>query len=328
MHSGISNNFLLINPRLEADTPWKDVLEIYFRSFIEFCFPRLAKEIDWQRGYDALDKELAKIYQDSQVNNSNADKLIKAWKTNQKEQFFLIHIEVQCSRDKHFSTRMYVYNYRIYDRYKVPVISIAILADGQPAWKPEKYNQKLFGCDIQMRYLLVKIKDYAAERYRLYKLNNPFAMIILAQLVALETRHNPQKRLQEKASLTRSLFARNWPIYQIMTVFKFVDWLIALPDELKLEYLNLTEEIDKEKIMGYLSTAEWVGLQKGIKKGFEEGKKQAETKIIMRLLARRFGDIPSQYFQYIEKADPDRLLTWCERILDANSIDEIFTDAY
>jgi hypothetical protein len=30
---------------------------------------------------------------------------------------------------------MYIYNYRIYDRYKKPVVSLAILADEKEAWE-------------------------------------------------------------------------------------------------------------------------------------------------------------------------------------------------
>jgi hypothetical protein len=36
----------------------------------------------------------------------------------------LIHVEVQTTRDAEFPLRMYVYHYRIFDRYNKPVASL------------------------------------------------------------------------------------------------------------------------------------------------------------------------------------------------------------
>ena len=48
---------------------------------------------------------------------------------NNQETWLLIHIEVQGTRETDFSERMYVYNYRTYDRYRRPVASLAVLTD-------------------------------------------------------------------------------------------------------------------------------------------------------------------------------------------------------
>jgi len=34
----------------DYDSPWKDILEAYFREFTEFFFPEVAEGIDWKRG--------------------------------------------------------------------------------------------------------------------------------------------------------------------------------------------------------------------------------------------------------------------------------------
>lgn len=31
----------------EFDSPWKEALEIYLRSILEFCFPKAAAAINW-----------------------------------------------------------------------------------------------------------------------------------------------------------------------------------------------------------------------------------------------------------------------------------------
>jgi hypothetical protein len=34
-------------PHIEADTPWKNILDRYLREFMEYCFPAIAANINW-----------------------------------------------------------------------------------------------------------------------------------------------------------------------------------------------------------------------------------------------------------------------------------------
>ncbi len=40
----------MTNPNTDFDTPWKDVLEIYFEDFVSFFFPQAHAGIDWNQG--------------------------------------------------------------------------------------------------------------------------------------------------------------------------------------------------------------------------------------------------------------------------------------
>ena len=44
----------------DYDSPWKDILETWFREFMEFFFPDVAADIDWNRDHEFLDKEFQK----------------------------------------------------------------------------------------------------------------------------------------------------------------------------------------------------------------------------------------------------------------------------
>lgn len=56
-------------PKVEFDTAWKDVLDIYFEQFIAYCWPDRYHEIDWSCGYKNLDKELSKIAKGAPIGN-------------------------------------------------------------------------------------------------------------------------------------------------------------------------------------------------------------------------------------------------------------------
>ena len=40
------------------DPPWKEIFEQYLRPILELCFPGVAAEIDWAKGFVFLDQEL------------------------------------------------------------------------------------------------------------------------------------------------------------------------------------------------------------------------------------------------------------------------------
>ncbi|MFH0730645.1 MAG: transposase, partial [Pseudomonadota bacterium] len=70
---------------MDSDPPWKDILERYFARFIEFFFPHIFSEIDWERGHEFLDKELQKIMRSSKTGRRTVDKLVKVRLKNGSE---------------------------------------------------------------------------------------------------------------------------------------------------------------------------------------------------------------------------------------------------
>ena len=81
--------------RQEIDAPWKYILNEYFRSFMELCWPVRAKEINWNRKPKFLDKELTKIAKEAAVGNRVVDKLIEVELINGDRCCVLIHLELQ-----------------------------------------------------------------------------------------------------------------------------------------------------------------------------------------------------------------------------------------
>ena len=55
----------------------------------------------------------------------------------------MVHVEVQSQYDQEFSQRMFIYNYRAFDLYQKPVISLAILGDETKSWRPSYYQYGL-----------------------------------------------------------------------------------------------------------------------------------------------------------------------------------------
>ena len=78
----------------DFDSPWKEVLDLFFEASLEFFFPAAHAQIDWSRGYEFLDKELQKITADAALGRRVVDKLAKVWLKNGDELWVLVHVEV------------------------------------------------------------------------------------------------------------------------------------------------------------------------------------------------------------------------------------------
>lgn len=53
--------------KTDYDSPWKDFIELYFRDFLKFFFPEIEADIDWDRPFRFLDKELQKVVRDAGI---------------------------------------------------------------------------------------------------------------------------------------------------------------------------------------------------------------------------------------------------------------------
>lgn len=47
---------------------------------------------------------------------------------------------------------MYIYNYRIFDRYDRQVVSLAVLGDEQASWLLQEYSYQLWGCHVNLKF--------------------------------------------------------------------------------------------------------------------------------------------------------------------------------
>src|SRR3990167_3798652 len=193
--------------RNQSDVAWKEILDAYFKDFVEYCLPELHELINWKKQWNSLDKELQAITKGADSGTRLLDKLFKVYLKDGREQWVLVHLEVQGKQDDDFPKRMFIYGYRIYDKYQQPVVSCAILTDDQKEWRPQRYKVGLAGSYLSGEFLIVKLMDYESKLAELEVSTNPFASIIIAQLAALKAKTLPHgERKQIKFTLTRRLF--------------------------------------------------------------------------------------------------------------------------
>jgi hypothetical protein len=292
----------------DYDSPWKDALQLYFRAFLALFYRAIHDDIDWSRGFAFLDKELQKIMPKSPRGRLYVDKLVKVWRKNGREAWVLIHIEVQTQRDAGFPKRMYGYNSRIFVAYNRTVVSLAVLADDDPNWRPTQYKDELWDWSVVMKWPPVKLLDYANQVEFLEKSDNPFAKVVLAHLKALETRKDPESRAVWKLRLVRGLYERGFSKNDIQQLFLVIDWLMELPKKLDKQFDQDLNEYQEEQRMPYVTSIE----------------RLAMARLIENTLHTKFGDAANELAEAIsELYDAEKYLALNQTIATATTLDEV-----
>jgi hypothetical protein len=309
------------------DTPWKEAIEHHFPEFMAFYFPVAHHQIDWQKGYTFLDQELQAVVQDAELGKRFVDKLVQVNRLSGQEDWIYIHLEVQGSAQAEFAERMFVYNYRIYDRYRRPVASMAVLADDTPSWKPEEFSYEVLGCKHSLQFPVAKLLDYADRAEALENDPNPFALVTLAHLQTRATRTDPQARYAAKWKLIQLLFRRGWERQRILDLLYVLDWMMKLPDHLSVQLWQNVNILEQEKKMAYVPSFERLATERGMQAGMQAGIQQGEAVALQKLLTKRFGAIPSDTIDKITTASSAQLDAWLDLVLDAPSLSAVFGGA-
>lgn len=136
------------------------------------------------------------------------------------------------------------------------MISLAILADDDPNWRPSQYGYGRWGFKTGTEFPVVKLLDYAANWEALEASPNPFAVVVLAHLKTLETRKSPVDRQAWKIRLVKGLYARGFSAGDVRQLFRFIDW----------EEVN---QYQQEEHMPFVSIAERVAREESLLEGIE-----------------------------------------------------------
>jgi predicted DNA-binding ribbon-helix-helix protein len=309
--------------RNDFDSPWKEIIETYFKEFIAFFFPQTHSDINWQRGYEFLDKELQKIAREAEVGRRITDKLVKVWTLAGLEVWVLIHIEVQSQYQTDFAERMYVYHYRLRDYYNHPVASFAILGDDSPTWRPNQFEIKLWGCENTFHFPIVKLLDYSQQWADLETSTNPFAIVVMAHLKTVETRNDVSSRQQWKLTLAKRLYQRDYKRQDVINLFRFIDWLIVLPEDLETVFWRDISTYQEENHMKYVMSIERIAEKRGREQGIEQGMLRERKAMILRLLTRKLGNLPTETIDQIQALSLSQLEDLLETLLELGTFEDL-----
>ena len=213
-------------------------------------------------------------------------------------------------------SRLFVYNYRIRDRFGARCATFSVLTDDDAHWRPTRYEDSLLGTVLRMDFATAKLLDLEQDWAALAASANPFAVVVMAHAKHRATRRDFQERLAWKLDLTKSLYRHGYDRSQVIALYRFLDWVMTLPDALARAYVNAMDDFEKEQKMAYLSYAERLAQEKGIEQGIERGLRSGRVQSIVRQLQRLFGPLAADDLATIEALAIAQLDRLSEDLLD------------
>jgi hypothetical protein len=256
------------------------------------------------------------VVRDAEMGKRLADVLVKVWRRDGQESWLLIHIEVQGWPEQDFAQRLFVYHYRIFDRYNRQVVTLAVLADDRPNWRPDRFAYDLGGCRLDFQFGVVKLLDFAGREGVLEASDNPFALVTRAHLATLQTRHDPPSRHQRKVRLVHELYERGMSREIVLQLFRIIDWMMDLPKALEQLFKQEAEQIEQEKHMAYVTSVERLAK--------EEGRIEGQAAMLIRALERLLKTtVPEQLAARIRgTTDLAVLERWFDLACEVSSLEE------
>ncbi len=261
---------------ITQDILWKSIIEDFFPDFLYYFFPKSANTVDLKKGYEFLDKDLEKLMPEGQDKNRRVDKLVKVNLKTGDIQYLLIHIEVQGYEDERFAERMYIYQYRGFDRFRLPIVALAILTDDSPNYHPKGFKFEYNSWGTRLSYEFRTYKLYNQKIKDLEKSRNPFAIIM--QTAWYGIRKNKPKTddalLRLKIDLLKRLLKNGYKKEQIGRLISFIKHYVSFSEKEFFSKFDKSEQLITKlsEPMGIHEAILYHTKEEGREEGREEGK--------------------------------------------------------
>jgi hypothetical protein len=121
------------------------------------------------------------------------------------------------------------------------------------------------------------------------------------------------ERARTTLTLTKRLYTLGYARQDVLDLYAFIDWILALPAELEDQVWAAIQALPEEQRMGYITYAE--------RKGREEG----QAALILRMVTQALGEPPSEVRQRIEILDEDQLVLLGLTLGDFTSLNDLET---
>ncbi|NHZ71722.1 MAG: DUF4351 domain-containing protein [Aquificales bacterium] len=166
----------------------------------------------------------------------------------------------------------------------------------------------------------MKLLNYQEKWDELQEDDNPFAVVVMAHLQTQATRKNPQERYAAKFKLAKLLYERGYQRQDIIDLYRFIDWVMALPTELEEQFMSDIIAYETREKKRYVTNIERIAARRGREQGLEQGLEQAHKEMIMRTLERKFGEAPTFIAQQLAPLSVPALDKLFDAALDAETL--------
>jgi len=236
---------------IDHDQIFKQLIEAFFREFMELFCPAEARLIDFTK-VEFLRKE---HFTDVERGlRRRLDLVVKVGLKAGREKYVLVHGEFEASRkERGFPRRMFKYFCQLFLRYDTEIVPIAVFTD-DARWRipvPDHFELGLAGKTfVRFEYHLIKLKHLDYRQF--LDSNNPLAYALMAKM-----NYNRKERVRLKADFLRLILSCPVdPAHQSLLV-EFVETYLPLAGREQAEFQEIVRsDQEYEKVEQMITTYE------------------------------------------------------------------------
>lgn len=226
---------------------------------------------------------------------------------------FLIHVENQAKAQANFGKRMFRYFARLSEKHDLPIYPVVVFSYDQPKLAAASQFRVEFPDFrvLEFNYRVIQLnrlnwRDYLGQA-------NPVASALMAKMQIA-----PSDRPRVKAECLRLLVTLRLDPARMQLISGFVDTYLNLTESEEQafqEELGRIEPEAQEQVMQIVTS--WM------RTGIEQGRREGEVSIVMRLLRRKVGELNPEVEAKVRELPDSQLEALSEALLDFTSINDL-----
>ena len=293
---------------MEYDQLFKDLLEAFFKQFIELFFPEVAVRLDW-REIEFLREEK---FTDIPAGLSRFVDLVAKVATKEGEpELILVHVDVEHPWRSTFPFRMFEYYVLLRLRHRLPVFPIAILPERKvKGFEPETYSEGLFGYEfLNFNYFHIGLKGLLVDDY--WDDDNPISWGFASLMDS-----GQQERLLLLIECYRRVRDGSLNEAEKALLINFIITCFQLTPDEEADFQRLLEQEEYQEVKEMRETYFDKLERQGVVKGMQN--------ILSQLLQTKFGSLSQAVVGRIQAIESENELTeLAKKVVMASSLSEL-----
>ncbi|MDD2373308.1 MAG: DUF4351 domain-containing protein [Syntrophomonadaceae bacterium] len=294
------------------DRLFKELLKTFFNEFIEIFFPQVYEAIDLENIH-FLEQEL---FTDVTRGDRHLVDILVQTRLKEEPGIILVHVENQASVERDFAERMFVYFSRLYQGHRCRILPITVFSYPQKHDEPDYFKLEFpFMPVLDFRFLILELRKHNWRNY--IRSNNPAAAALLSKMG-----YQKKERVQVKLEFLRMLVRMELDPARMTLLTGFFETYLRLNEEEEKQLEAEIGKIDAKEVEIMMEiTTSWE--QKGRVKGRAEGKVEGQADLLIRLLQKKFANIPPEMENQVKALPAEKLQQLAEAIFDLETIEDV-----
>ena len=153
---------------------------------------------------------------------------------------------------------------------------------------------------------------------------SPFALASLIQLRKIQAGRDVQQRYRFKLAFIRELYSRGYARDDILKLFRFLDYLLRLPDDLASRFRSELESIEEKLTHALCDKCRTSGQARRYSNRVSNRVFSSIRDLLLQTIQIRFGQIPDPLRASINACtSTEQLSDFHRQALLANSLDDL-----